>query len=199
MAHFLGMMLVMGFFTAPDMRIYWCRDKVYSMPCLALLMLSCCFEAIHRYFHTFNRKAFPADNVDRLIIVRPIMAFFRERFGQVYTPERDNYYNFLSVAEELYSHRIHCLGTLSLSRGAPPSLKRLQGRKVQCNEMHFHRKGSTFVICWQGVRLISMVTTACNAQTEEFVHKRQVRRAGQTKLKKVLLQRPVVMASIRST
>ena len=212
--------MVMGFFPAPNVRMCWRRDRVYSMPNLALLMTRGHFEAIRQYFHTFNRKAIHMDNLDRLIVVRPIVTFFRERFRQVYTPEcdlsldeglmpykgclsikvynpkkpskygiilymicesktgyvldyityeglpsslrdivfellephlgkvyhvfMDNYYNSVSLAEELYAYRVHCSGMLHLSRGDPPSLKALTVRKVQHNELHFRRRRTLF-------------------------------------------------------
>ena len=100
MMHFLGMMIVMRFFPLPDMRRYWCRDKVHSMLNLSLLMLSTRFEAIHQYFHTSNRKAIHMDNLDQLIIVKPIVTFFRERFWQVDTPTRD-----LSLDKGMMAHK----------------------------------------------------------------------------------------------
>ena len=53
----------------------------------------------------------------------------------------DNYYNFVSLAKELYAHLVHCSGTLCLTRGAPPSLKSLTARKVTHNELYFCKKG----------------------------------------------------------
>ena len=102
MVRFLSVMMVMGFFPAPDMRMYWRHDKVYSVLNLSLLMSHTRFEAILQYFHTFNRKAIPTDNLDWLIIVRPIVAFFRERFPQVYTSECD-----LSLDEGMMAYKGH--------------------------------------------------------------------------------------------
>ena len=100
MTCFLGMMMVMGFFPAPDIQMYWRRDRVYSMPNLSLLMLHTRFEAIHWYLHTFNRKAIHMDNLDQLIIMRPIVTFFRECFRQVYTPTHD-----LSLDEGMMAYK----------------------------------------------------------------------------------------------
>ena len=105
----------------------------------------------------------------------------------------DNYYNSVSLAQELYDHHVHCSGTLRLLRGAPSYLKNLKSQNVRRDSVFFRRKGNVFVICWQDVRLISMITTACDAATEPFVHRRRIRRAGRTEMERVELHRPVVI------
>ena len=86
----------------------------------------------------------------------------------------DNFYNSVALAEELYAHGIHCSVTLRLTRGTPPSLRALANQRVPRIEMRFRRKGNTFIICWQDVRLVTVITNACDASTEEFVHRRRV-------------------------
>ena len=270
-AVFMGMSIIMGFFPAPTRRMYWRRSKLYSMANFAAIMSRHRFEAITRYFHTFNRKAVPRGTTDKLILVRSIMEHLQERFRTTYTPERnisldeglmpykgrlsiktynpqkpskygvklymlceaksgyvldfltyggtysslkdivfalvgpyfdqgyhvfmDNYYNSVELAERLYSNGVLCSGTLRLVRGAPAALRSLTQQRVPRNSMHYRRKGNTFVICWQDVRLVTMITTACNAATEEFVHRRRVRRAGRIVMEEVRLQRPVIIGT----
>ena len=269
MAKFLGMTMMMGYVLLPDMRMYWQRSKPHSMAAFAEVMSRARFEAIRRYLHTFNRKAIPRNNRDKLIVIRPVMEYLQHLFKETYVPDRnlsldeglmpfkgrlsmkvynpskphkygvkmymlceassgyvldfityaglgsslrtivfslmepflgqgyhvfmDNFYNSVSLAEELWDHGVICSGTLRLVRGAPPVLRQLAKRKQPRNSMQFRRKGNVFIICWQDVRLVSMITTAMNAETEAFVHRRRVRRGGQTILEEVELQRPKII------
>ncbi|XP_066990454.1 piggyBac transposable element-derived protein 4-like [Macrobrachium rosenbergii] len=108
----------------------------------------------------------------------------------------DNYYNSTELAEELYSHGVLCSGTLRLVRkGAPNFLKTLAHQRVPRNSMHFRRRGNVFIICWQDTRLVTMITSACNAETEEFVHRRRVKRATGTSLETVTMDRPLIIGT----
>ena len=46
------------------------------------------FEAIGKYFHTYNRRAIPQGNTDRLIILRPVMEYIRQKCMSLYIPEQ---------------------------------------------------------------------------------------------------------------
>ena len=269
LARFLGMVVLMGFIPMPSTRMYWRRNKAYSMGNFASLMSRDRFEAIRRNFHTFNRKAIPRGNRDRLIQVRPLMEYLLSRFGSTYQPDcsvsldeglmpfkgrlsmkvynpkkphkygvklymlcesksgyvinfityagfssslrnivfslmepylnkgyhvyMDNFYNSVALAEELYANGTHCSGTMRLTRGAPAVLKNLAKQRVPRNTMHCRRRGNVFVICWQDIRLVTMVTTAMNAETEEFVHRRRSARGGQSTLEEAHLNRSQII------
>ena len=107
----------------------------------------------------------------------------------------DNYYNSVSLAQELYEAGIHCSGTLRLVRGAPTVLKNIgqNPNALPRGEMIFRRKRDVFVILWKGVRMVPMITTSHAAITEEHVEKRKTRRQGQVRYEEVTVQRPTVV------
>ena len=76
-----------------------------------------------------------------------------DRFrNQGYHLFMDNYYNSVSLAQELYDAGIHCSGTLWLVRGAPIVLQWLGQNPQQLARGHtvWRRKADVFVICWKG-------------------------------------------------
>ena len=44
------------------------------------------FEAIQKYFHSFNRRAIPKGNPDKLMIIRPVLDFIIEKCRSLYLP-----------------------------------------------------------------------------------------------------------------
>ena len=87
----------------------------------------------------------------------------------------DNYYNSVSLAQELYDAGIHCSSTLRLVRGAPTVLQRL-GQNLQQlarGDTVWRRKADVFVICWKGVRLVPMITTSDEPMQEEIVQRKK--------------------------
>ena len=122
-AVFLGLNVVMGLFPAPTRRMYWRRNKLYSMPNFAAVMSRHRFEAITRYFHSFNRKAIPRGNTDRLILVRTLMEYFQERFQRAYTPERN-----ISLDEGLMPYK----GRLSIKTYNPRSPASIASSSICC-------------------------------------------------------------------
>ncbi|XP_066938893.1 piggyBac transposable element-derived protein 4-like [Macrobrachium rosenbergii] len=104
----------------------------------------------------------------------------------------DNYYNSVEIAEELYSRGTHCSGTLRITwRGAPKVLRNcVRHKRLLRGDMDWRKKDNTFVICWQDIRCVTFVTTASNAATEPFIHKRRVKKQGRYELEEQRLQRP---------
>ena len=102
----------------------------------------------------------------------------------------DNYYNSVELTEELYENGMHSCGTLRLPRGAPKSLKKLTTKKQARDSLQFRRKDNTFVICWQDVRLVSLITNTMGVDTEEYEHHKRVRKQGRSELQVTKLQRP---------
>ena len=257
----------MGIIGLPEMRMYWARNMTFSLSAFPQTMSRRRFEAIHKYFHSFNRRAVPKGNPDKLMIIRPVLEFILEKCRTLYIPTTtlsidegmlkwkgrlsirvynpmkpikygikfyflcetrtgyvldciiyrwvtstlrdivfnllgrhlgkgyqvfmDNYYNSVSLAEELYENKTHVSGTLRLPRGAPNSLKNMaKSKSLNRGEMAFRRKGNTLVLIWQDIRLVSCVTTASDASTEDFTHRRRVKRAGKFVYEEVTMQRP---------
>ena len=119
-----------------------------------------------------------------------------DRFrNQGYHLFMENYYNSVSLAQELFDEGIHVSGTLRLVRGAPAVLQRL-GKNPQHMErgaFQWRRKGAVFVICWKGVRLVPMITTTHEPIAEDVLERRKTRRQGQVHYEEVTVQRPTVI------
>ena len=242
-----------------------------SVPNVDALMTCDNYLALDRYFHAFNRRAIPLGNKDRLIVVRPVLEYIRDRCKtlivpsknlsldegmmpykgrlsiKVYNPKKpkkygvkfffvtesntgydidfsiysgvfstlrdtvfglvdrfrnqgyhlfmDNYYNSVSLAQELCDEGIHVIGTLRLVRGAPAVLQRLgqNPQQVKRGEFQWRHKGAVFVICWKGVRLVPMITTTHEAIAEDVVERRKTRRQGRVTYEEVTVQRPTVI------
>ena len=77
-AHFWGIMMWMGIVKPPEMRMFWTLSHDQ-------------FDAMKRYFHTFNCKAIPKENTDKLIIVRPVLDFLMEKCCTLYVPSKSLY------------------------------------------------------------------------------------------------------------
>ena len=96
--------------------------------------------------------------------------------------------------EELYANNTHVSGTLRLPWGAPKSLQSIErNRTLKRGEMAFRKKDHTFVICWRDIRLVSLVSTSFKASTEEFMHRRKLKRRGRYVYEEATLQRPKIV------
>ncbi|XP_064108750.1 piggyBac transposable element-derived protein 5-like isoform X1 [Macrobrachium nipponense] len=271
MAHFLGLHIFFGITPAVDVRQYWRRNFFLSTPNVPDIMPRDSFLALNRYFNAFNRRAIPRNNPDRLILVRPVLDYIRERSQflvvpsqnlslnegmmpykgrlsiKVYNPKKpkkygvkiffitesntgyvvdfsvysgvfstlrdtvfglvdrfrnqgyhlfmDNYYNSVSLAQELYEAGVHVSGTIRLVRGAPNVLKRFasQPQHLDRGETEWRRKGDVFIICWKGVRLVPMITTSYEPIQEEVVQRKKTRRQGRVTYEEFRVQRPTVI------
>ena len=113
--------------------------------------------------------------------------------GKGYHVYMDNFYNSVTLAKELYAERVHCTGTLRLQRGAPPTLRALQGKRIPRNSYHHMRNENTIVMCWYDTRLVSLITTFHGTDTAPYVHKKKVRKHGRTEIQTVNLDRPIAI------
>ena len=105
-----------------------------------------------------------------------VFSLLERHLGKGYHVFMDNYYNSVALCNELWDNQTHCSGTLRLVRGAPKALKRLPKTKtLRRGQLAFRRKDNTFIICWQDVRLVSIITNAYDASTEEYISKRKVK------------------------
>ena len=119
-----------------------------------------------------------------------------ERFrNQGYHLFMDNYYNSVSLAQELFDGGIHVSGTLRLVRGAPAVLQQLgkNPQHMECGAIQWRHKGAVFVICWKGVRLVPMITTTHEPIVEDVRERRKTRRQGRVHYEEVTVQRPTVI------
>ncbi|XP_064078477.1 piggyBac transposable element-derived protein 4-like [Macrobrachium nipponense] len=95
-----------------------------------------------------------------------------------------NYYNSVSLAQELYEAGVHVSGTLWLVCGAPNVFKRFVGQPQHLarGETEWWWKGAFFVICWNGVRLVPMIMTSHEPIQEEVVQRKKTHRQGRLPL-----------------
>ncbi|XP_069157036.1 piggyBac transposable element-derived protein 4-like [Procambarus clarkii] len=89
MARFLGLCILMGINRLPTMRMYWQTTKLWHVRFFNLFMTTKRFQHISQFFHTFNNNAVPLNNTDKLIKVRPVMDYLKQRFGEVYLAKRE--------------------------------------------------------------------------------------------------------------
>ena len=78
----------MAIIQLPEERMHWASSKEYNSPIFNQTMTFKRFQGLGKYFHTYNREAVSKDNKDRLIIVRPIMDYIRQRCYSVYQPKK---------------------------------------------------------------------------------------------------------------
>ncbi|XP_064098763.1 piggyBac transposable element-derived protein 4-like [Macrobrachium nipponense] len=79
MALFWGLHILLGMMPAADVRQYSRQNFFLSMPNVPGVMPCNSFLPLDRYFNTFNRRAIALNNPDRLILVRPVLEYIRER------------------------------------------------------------------------------------------------------------------------
>jgi hypothetical protein len=100
---FLGILIIMGFHSLPSMRLYWSRDKNFHVSRISSVMSMRRFLKILRYLHANdNEKMIPRGNVgfDRLFKIRPLLTYFSNIFGSVFSPHRQ-----LSIDESMIAFK----------------------------------------------------------------------------------------------
>ena len=99
-ATYHGIVMWMGIIGLPGIRMYWARNKTYSLPSFPQTVARKRFEAIQEYFHTFNERAIPKNYTDKLIIIRAVLDFMFEKCRTLYMPRRN-----LSIDEGMLKWR----------------------------------------------------------------------------------------------
>ncbi|XP_069169874.1 piggyBac transposable element-derived protein 4-like [Procambarus clarkii] len=88
-ARYLGLSILMGINRLPTMRMYWQTNKPWHARFFNMFMTSKRFQHIAQFFHTFNNNVVPVNNTDKLIKVRPVMDYLKQRFQEVYSPLKE--------------------------------------------------------------------------------------------------------------
>ena len=104
----------------------------------------------------------------------------------------DNYYNSVKLAEALLTNKIYCCGTLRLVRGAPKDIQAFSKSKIPHDSTIFKRKGNVFIILWKDKRVVNMISTCNNAETEKVEKKMKIKnkKDGSTSYKTLTLNKP---------
>nr|XP_045586722.1 piggyBac transposable element-derived protein 4-like [Procambarus clarkii] len=88
-ARYLGLCILMGINRLPTMRMYWQTSKPWHARFFNMFMTTKRFQRIAQFFHTFNNNAVPLNNTDKLIKMRPVMDYLKQRFAEVYWPMKE--------------------------------------------------------------------------------------------------------------
>ena len=267
LAQFLGITMMMGILRAPKMSMYWQVGKKWHVPAISTCMSSRRYFQIAKYFHSYNNKAIPDENSDRLIKVRTVMEYLTQKYKTYYIPDKhvsldegsmawrgrlsfkvynpnkpdkygvklymvaeaktgyvfdfevysgtgratietvmnlmaplrnkgyhlymDNYYNSVALSEQLLEEGVYTCGTLRMQRGAPKDLQMQAKKKMASDVTVFRRKGNVFIILWRDKRVVSVITTCHNADTQKVERKKKVRKAdGQTSINRTFVNKP---------
>ncbi|XP_068129742.1 piggyBac transposable element-derived protein 4-like [Hyperolius riggenbachi] len=89
---FLGLTFNMGLTHKPQLRLYWCKDSIHSMPIYQATMTRGRYEQLMRFLH-FNNNANAVKrsdpSFDRLFKLRPLLNHLNQKFPEVYMPGRE--------------------------------------------------------------------------------------------------------------
>ena len=92
MAQYLGLRILMGINKLPHERMHWARNKFYGNSVFHQTMSFERFKLISKYFHANDKDAVPkgynsSSDHDRMLLVKPLIDFIRQRANALYTPE----------------------------------------------------------------------------------------------------------------
>nr|XP_045600572.1 uncharacterized protein LOC123759506 [Procambarus clarkii] len=87
----------------------------------------------------------------------------------------DNYYNSVRLSELLFEVGIYTCGTIRMQRGAPKTLQIRAKGKLPVDTTVFERRDNTFIILWKDKRVVSLITTCHNADTQQVERRKRVR------------------------
>ena len=88
-AKYIGIVMWMGVIRLPRLQMFWSRNKTWSMDSFRKVMSRDRFACIGKYFHSYNRKAIPRNNDDKLILLRPLINHLKKKCQSVYVPEKN--------------------------------------------------------------------------------------------------------------
>ena len=95
----------------------------------------------------------------------------------------DNFYNSVKLSRELVENGTHVCGTLRTNRGEPPAIKAAANGGLQKGERLSRQDGRVMVVAWRDKRVVKMVSTFHQNDTE-VVHVRQRGRSDRVPLEK---------------
>ncbi|XP_069176130.1 piggyBac transposable element-derived protein 4-like [Procambarus clarkii] len=123
--------------------------------------------------------------------VETVMGLMAPLVNKGYHLYMDNYYNSVSLTEQLREVGVYTCGTLRLQRGTPKDLQQVVKGKMATDTTLYMRKDNTFVIVWKDKRPVSVITNIHNADTTQAQHRKRVRkRDGRTGVEIVKMNKP---------
>ncbi|XP_069176205.1 piggyBac transposable element-derived protein 4-like [Procambarus clarkii] len=108
--------------------------------------------------------------------VETVMGLMAPLVNKGYHLYMDNYYNSVSLTEQLREVGVYTCGTLRLQRGAPKDLQQVVKGKMATDTTLYMRKDNTFVIVWKDKRPVSVITNIHNADTTQAQRRKRVRK-----------------------
>ncbi|XP_069176151.1 piggyBac transposable element-derived protein 4-like [Procambarus clarkii] len=123
--------------------------------------------------------------------VETVMGLMAPLVNKGYHLYMDNYYNSVSLTEQLREVGVYTCGTLRLQRGAPKDLQQVVKGKMATDTTVYMRKDNTFVIVWKDKRPVSVITNIHNADTTQAQRRKRVRKGdGRTGVEIVKMNKP---------
>ncbi|XP_069190955.1 piggyBac transposable element-derived protein 4-like [Procambarus clarkii] len=111
----------------------------------------------------------------------------------------DNYYNSVRLSELLFEVGIYTCGTIRMQRGAPKTLQIRAKGKLPVDTTVFERRDNTFIILWKDKRVVSLITTCHNADTQQVERRKRVRNHdGTSSVKQVTVNKPNAICDYNS-
>ena len=89
---YFGFIILMGLVPHPSVYDYWSTDPIFHYAPIADHISRDRFLEIHKYLHFVDNSTIPvygSDEYDKLFKIRPIVDYLRERFIDIYKPNRD--------------------------------------------------------------------------------------------------------------
>ncbi|XP_045617580.2 piggyBac transposable element-derived protein 4-like [Procambarus clarkii] len=126
--------------------------------------------------------------------IETVMGLIEPLKNKGYHLYMDNYYNSVRLSELLLEQGVYTCGTIRLQRGqrgGPKSLQVQAKGKMPVDKTVFRRKDNTFIILWKDKRVVSLITTCHNADTQQVERRKRVRKPdGTFSLQQVTVNKP---------
>ena len=80
-AHYLGIVMWVGIIGLPEIRMYWAHNMTFSLSAFPQTKARRSFEAIQKYFHSFNRRAIPKGQSGQINDYKASIGFYYRKMS----------------------------------------------------------------------------------------------------------------------
>jgi hypothetical protein len=81
-----GLLMLTGIIKKPEFHMFWSRDEMLATPFFNATMSRNKIQLLTKFLHFNDNEAMPADNVDKLYKIRPVLDALIPKFRAYYTP-----------------------------------------------------------------------------------------------------------------